>query len=241
MVFEALFMGKVSVLCATEIVGLNLDNDTLTDLLALPPSDIPSNVERLKRERARSVVIKRIRQQAASTPEWPQGRFAVGYADPAWADEFGVTDRAVENHYPVMTLNDIKALPVDEIMTSSAVLFLWVPPHMLPSGFEVLARWGFEYRTELVWDKMTPGMGQWVRNQHETLLIARRGDLPPPDESNRHPSVIESPRRAHSQRPDIFAELIELWYPDLPKVELFCRGPARPGWTAWGNEAEAAQ
>ena len=33
--------------------------------------------------------------------------------------------------------------------------------------------------------------------------------------------------------------MIEAYYPTLPKIELFSRGEARPGWTAWGNEVEA--
>jgi N6-adenosine-specific RNA methylase IME4 len=31
--------------------------------------------------------------------------------------------------------------------------------------------------------------------------------------------------------------MIERLYPNLPKMELFRRGPPRPGWDAWGNEA----
>ena len=33
-----------------------------------------------------------------------------------------------------------------------------------------------------------------------------------------------------------FAELIEHWYPDATKLELFRRGPPRTGWVAWGLE-----
>jgi N6-adenosine-specific RNA methylase IME4 len=32
--------------------------------------------------------------------------------------------------------------------------------------------------------------------------------------------------------------MIEEYYPTLPKIELNRRGPPRPGWDAWGNEAE---
>ena len=42
----------------------------------------------------------------------------------------------------------------------------------------------------------------------------------------------------HSAKPEIFLEYIEGWYPTLPKIELNRRGPARPGWSAWGLEAE---
>jgi N6-adenosine-specific RNA methylase IME4 len=51
-------------------------------------------------------------------------------------------------------------------------------------------------------------------------------------------SVIEEPVGAHSAKPERFAEMIESYFPNLPKIELNRRGPARPGWDAWGNEAE---
>jgi N6-adenosine-specific RNA methylase IME4 len=51
-------------------------------------------------------------------------------------------------------------------------------------------------------------------------------------------SVIEAPRGRHSEKPEIFAEMIEKMFPHLPKIELYRRGPARPGWSAWGAEAE---
>jgi N6-adenosine-specific RNA methylase IME4 len=53
------------------------------------------------------------------------------------------------------------------------------------------------------------------------------------------PSVITSPRREHSRKPDEAYDLIERMYPELPKLELFAR-QARPGWDAWGNHAPGA-
>ena len=32
--------------------------------------------------------------------------------------------------------------------------------------------------------------------------------------------------------------MIEAYFPTLPKIELFARGKARPGWEIWGLEAE---
>ena len=65
--------------------------------------------------------------------------------------------------------------------------------------------------------------------------------MPTPFESDRVGSVIDAPQGVHSAKPDIFAELIEAWYPPaLARIELFRRGPARPGWAAWGNEVKAA-
>jgi hypothetical protein len=76
-----------------------------------------------------------------------------------------------------------------------------------------------------------------VRNQHELLLVATRGDMPSPSPANRPPSVISAPRREHSRKPDEAYALIEAMYPALPRLELFGR-QRRPGWDVWGNETD---
>jgi N6-adenosine-specific RNA methylase IME4 len=49
------------------------------------------------------------------------------------------------------------------------------------------------------------------------------------------PSVIFAPRRKHSEKHDVFAEMIEQMFPNVPKLEMFARKP-RDGWDVWGNE-----
>ena len=134
-----------------------------------------------------------------------------------------------------METPEICKLPVPA--TPDAVLFLWVPGSCLPEAFEVLEAWRFSYVTNIVWIKNVVGLGNWVRNQHELLLIGRRGNMPCPLPANRPPSVIQAPRREHSQKPDAAYALIERMYPGLPKLELFARN-IRPGWSAWGNEVQ---
>ena len=82
-------------------------------------------------------------------------------------------------------------------------------------------------------------MGYFARNQHELLMICRRGKLPTPLPSTRTSSVYREKRTEHSVKPVFFYEMIEAHYPQLPKIELFSRSP-RDGWDAWGNQAEAA-
>jgi N6-adenosine-specific RNA methylase IME4 len=48
--------------------------------------------------------------------------------------------------------------------------------------------------------------------------------------------VIEQPRGEHSAKPEAGLELIESYFPNLPKIKLNRRGPARPRCSAWGNE-----
>jgi N6-adenosine-specific RNA methylase IME4 len=139
-----------------------------------------------------------------------------------------------------MELAGICKLPVGDLATPDAVLFMWTTAPYLRQAFEVLAAWGFEYCTHFAWVKDRPALGYWVRNQHELLLIAKRGNPPTPRPGDRPPSVINAARREHSRKPDETYDLIEGMYPELPKIELFARG-MRKGWHAWGNEAAAPE
>src|SRR5262249_4199661 len=141
--------------------------------------------------------------------------------------------------YPTLALEEICALPVAQLAMENALLFLWVPPPKLEEAFRVIAAWGFDYRTGIVWVKQSIGMGNYVRQRCEHLLIARRGEFPTPEPAQRPDSVIEAPRREHSRKPDEAYALIEQMYPELPKIELFARS-ARPKWAAWGNQVGTA-
>jgi N6-adenosine-specific RNA methylase IME4 len=95
--------------------------------------------------------------------------------------------------------------------------------------------WGFEYVTSAVWVKNRIGVGVYLRQKHELLLIGKRGNAIVPDPTTLSPSVIEASWRGHSRKPDEAYELIEKMYPGLPKIELFARY-AHDGWASWGNE-----
>jgi N6-adenosine-specific RNA methylase IME4 len=86
----------------------------------------------------------------------------------------------------------------------------------LEEALQVIAAWGFSYKSNVVWVKDKIGLGYLVRNQHELLLIATRGSMPCPLPANRPSSVIAAPRREHSRKPDEAYELIERMYPDCP-------------------------
>lgn len=187
--------------------------------------------------------LQKIEQiSAGNKPLNADRKYPVIYADPPWRYEnppMGGGNRSIENHYPTMTLEEICALPVSDIAHDDSVLFMWATAPKLAECIEVIVAWGFTYRTCIIWVKDKIGMGYHARNKHEILLIAKRGEVPPPTESARPASVIEAPRTEHSTKPEIFHELIEAMYPGVAKIELFCRSP-REGWAAWGNQAEAA-
>lgn len=182
--------------------------------------------------------VRRTLRDAAlpPVPLMPTGPFDLVYADPAW--QLGHPDGAhsPENHYPTLPLEEIKALRVPA--AEDAVLFLWAVNMLMPQALEVMVAWGFSYKAQLVWVKESPALGNWVRNQHELLLIGRKGKFPTPDPEDRPGSVIQAKRGRHSEKPACVYELIERMYPHASKLELFARGTSRAGWVAWGNEAE---
>lgn len=166
------------------------------------------------------------------------GVFPVIYADPPWQYDANTTDpsRVIENQYPTMPLADILALPVAEICTSDAVLFLWATSPLLWKAMAVLSAWGFSYQSSMVWVKDKIGMGYWSRSQHELLLIATTGNPPKPAPADRPSSVLLAPRLDHSAKPVEMYQIIERMFPSLPKIELFAR-TQRDGWHAWGNQS----
>lgn len=164
-------------------------------------------------------------------------RYPVIYVDPPWRYEHVETEsRAIENQYPTMTHDEICAMPVKDIATPDAVMFMWATSPKLAEAMDVLKAWGFSYRTCAVWAKDKIGMGYYFRQAHELLLIATKGAPPTPLPSDRPSSVVTAPRTRHSAKPVEFYEIIEKMYPTLPKVELFCRSP-RDGWSVWGNQS----
>lgn len=170
----------------------------------------------------------------------PQKKYGVIYADPEWHFEVwsscGLT-RGAENHYLTSPLEVIKSRDVPSISAPDCALLLWATQPMLHYALEVLTAWQFEYKSHFVWAKDRIGTGYWSRNKHEILLLGTKGEIPCPAPGDQWDSLIEAPRRGHSEKPELFAELIEAYWPHIPKIELNRRGPPRPGWDAWGFEA----
>lgn len=173
---------------------------------------------------------------AAPTPNIAQGQtFPVLLADPPWRYEsVQSANRAIENHYPTMTIDEMADLYVPA--AEDAVLFCWATSPKLRDAFDLLDAWDFTYKTCLVWVKDKIGMGYYARQQHELLLVATRGNLPVPDPGDRPSSVFHGRREEHSKKPPIAHEMIETMYPLYRKCELFAR-ESREGWTVWGNQA----
>ena len=196
------------------------------------------SIPEAKRELRQRDKAKRVEEIQSQTtgPVDSKGPFEVLYADPPWRYDHspqGGDSRKVENHYPTMDLEAIKGLSVPA--ADDSVLFLWATSPKLVEALKVMEAWGFQYRTCMVWTKDRPGMGYYARQQHELLLIGKRGDLKAPDPEDRPSSLIEAPRGKHSEKPGEVYQLLERMYPLGTKVELFARNE-RDGWACWGNQ-----
>lgn len=174
-----------------------------------------------------------------------KGQFGTILADPPWQFSNRTGKMAPEHQrllrYPTMTLEEIMELPVQMVAAPQSHLYLWVPNALLAEGLEVMRRWGFTYKTNIVWYKTRKdggpdgrGVGFYFRNVTELILFGIRGKMRTLDAGRRQVNLIPSNKREHSRKPDEQYGLIESCSPG-PYLELFCRHP-QPGWTAWGNE-----
>jgi N6-adenosine-specific RNA methylase IME4 len=134
--------------------------------------------------------------------------------------------------YPTLTLEEIRTLrlPADR----NAAVFLWTTSAFLEHAILAMRGWGCAYKSIVTWVKPSIGLGKCFRHRAEFMLYGTRGRLPPLGKPLSD-SVIEAPRRRHSEKPARAYEIIERMYPSLSKIELFAR-TQREGWACWGEE-----
>jgi N6-adenosine-specific RNA methylase IME4 len=247
---KAVERGEIAVSAAAEIARLPVDEQRAL-IERMDPKAFAAVAKAKRAERQAEKKARREQREAelgSRQRALPAKRYGVIYADPEWrfkprSAETGM-DRAADNHYPTSSTEDIKARRVADIAADDCVLFLWATVPMLREGLEVLAAWGFEYRSHLVWHKRRAGSargpGYWFTNEHELLLVGVKGTPPCPAPGKQWASLIAADVGEHSVKPDEFAWLIEDYFPNLPKIELNAR-VARAGWDAWGLEAPATE
>jgi N6-adenosine-specific RNA methylase IME4 len=168
-------------------------------------------------------------------------------ADPPWRFVNRTGKIAPEHQrlsrYMTLSTDEICALPVKVMTQETAHLYLWVPNALLPDGLRVLAAWGFQYKSNIVWHKIRKdggsdgrGVGFYFRNVTELLLFGVKGKNARTEKAGRSQiNFIASRKREHSRKPNEQYELIENCSKG-PYLELFARG-TRQGWFHWGNEA----
>ena len=173
--------------------------------------------------------------------------FGTILADPPW-QFMNRTGKMAPEHkrlsrYSTLALKEILEIPVSEVAAPQSHLYLWVPNALLPEGLRVLAAWGYEYKTNLVWHKIRKdggpdgrGVGFYFRNTTEIVLFGIKGRLRTAAPGRSQVNFIGTQKREHSRKPDELYDIIQDCSPG-PYLELFARGQ-RPKWTAWGNQAE---
>lgn len=170
-------------------------------------------------------------------------KYNIIYADPPWTyrDKALSGNRGACCKYPVMSIKDLCGLPIKYIADTNCVLFLWVTMPKINECFNVIEKWGFEYKTcAFTWvkrNKKKPtwfmGMGRWTRANAELCLLATKGK-PKRVNASIH-SVIDTPIEEHSKKPEVTRDRIVQLLGDLPRIELFARQKV-DGWDCWGNE-----
>ena len=175
-------------------------------------------------------------------------KYATIVADPPW--RYGTTLAVTGNapgrkkqsgrsgtDYPTLTVADVAALPVSALAETNAHLYLWTTNTHVEHAWAVARAWGFEPKNLLTWCKKPKGMiGFGVFSQStEFVLFARRGKSIHLD---RCPTTwFEWARRAHSQKPEDFQDIVERISPG-PYLEMFARRQ-RLGWDVWGDEVDS--
>lgn len=162
-------------------------------------------------------------------------KFSCIIADPPWqAGQLG--KHGAQGHYDLMSLERIKALPVNDLAADNAHLYLWCYPATRYVAEDVMRAWGFEYKDEFVWGKDQFGLGHYFRHAHETLLIGVKGKLPVQFRGQR--SFMMLARQSHSHKPEEIHVMAQRMSPG-PFLELFARRRALPHWKVWGLEVDS--
>lgn len=155
-------------------------------------------------------------------------------ADPPWdinqRGKYGAS-----NHYDLMPLERIKAMPIKDLAEENSHCWLWVTNNTLRFGFDVLEAWGFIPRSVFTWIKLRMGLGIYLRNCTEHILLGSRGNAPVRCKNQINFGVF--PVQDHSHKPEEIHKIIErVSHPDY--LELFARR-RQPGWDVWGNEIDS--
>ena len=150
-------------------------------------------------------------------------------------------NRGADQHYDVVSMARLAQLPVNEMTTDNAHLWLWTTNAALRESYDLAEAWGFTVRSPLVWIKPRLGLGHYLRNASEVMLFATKGKAPVQFRSQ--PTWMFAPVQDHSHKPEEQYAVIERVSGPGTKLELFARRrpPKFPGtrWLVWGNETDS--
>jgi N6-adenosine-specific RNA methylase IME4 len=163
-------------------------------------------------------------------------KFSTVYADPPWQYSNKATRSNVESEYKsTMTVDEICAEPVSQIVADNAHLHLWTTNAFLFDAKRVMEAWGFEYKSCFIWIKPQMGIGNYWRVSHEFMLLGVRGAMTFADHSQMSWGAFD--RTKHSRKPREVRAIIEKVSPG-PYLEMYGREVLETPWTVYGNDPD---
>ena len=173
----------------------------------------------------------------------PKKKYRTIVIDPPW--EYGRVwgkstnqDKSVKHvliPYPMLTIEEIKTLPIRKLAQKNCEIYLWTTQKHLPVVFDVLRAWECRYCQTLVWCKKPRGKGQGgvYCPTTEFLILGRYGNMPKVERIDTTWWLVKRTKE-HSRKSEFFQNMIErVSY--KPRLEMFARRE-RNGWDVWGNE-----
>ena len=186
-------------------------------------------------------------------------KYQIIYADPPWKYNSRANHKTrfrggACGHYDLMSMDEIKKLPIQDLANNNCALFMWVTFPYLEEQIKLFKHWGFRYRTVgFNWIKTNKrqnleqysylptepdpffGVGYYTKSNSELCLLGIKGQLEVLD--NSISSIVIAQRREHSRKPDEIRDKIIRLFGDLSRIELFAREKTE-GWDVWGNEVD---
>lgn len=163
--------------------------------------------------------------------------FDLVHADFPWHFEVRSDKGALKSpqaQYRTMSMEEIGALPVGDLLAPSGVLFMWCTWPLLAKQTRLPERWGLEIKTGGAWDKKRWGTGYLLRSVCEPFVVAT---LPGSGfRGSSEANLIHEPRREHSRKPEAVFAMLERVLPNARRLDLFGR-QSRDGWSVWGNQS----
>lgn len=180
-------------------------------------------------------------------------KFDIILCDPPWAYDgtnnlaksscvTGKEDQVYDTTYST-NLNDVGE-HLQRVCADRSLLYMWVTGPIMQQGLNLMKSWGWDFATiAFVWEKERTNPGYYTLSSTEFIIVGKRGGIPNNTKgsvpryrgcSHRVRQFQQTPRLGHSEKPELFHELIETMHPATNKLELFARRH-RKGWTCLGN------
>ena len=166
-------------------------------------------------------------------------RYDIIYMDPPWKyNDRMLSGSKAEDHYPTMTVAELKDMNVYDLMSDNSLLYMWTTNPYMETSIDIANHWGLDFKTvAFVWEKQRPTTGHYTMGSCEFVLVFKKGKIPQPRGTRNARQFLSEKRRQHSRKPDEIRRRIEQMHPTQTKLEMFARTTTE-GWDVWGNETD---